>query len=91
MNDRNLAARFGFMRLDAWWTDQIIPAAPPSPGACRTAGAARDPPSLKPTRFFDGQHWEDAQRRRIAEGGHTPPAGLNGSVTLKAILDRALE
>jgi hypothetical protein len=31
----------------------------------------------------DGQHWEDAQRRRIAEGGHTPPAGLNGSVTLK--------
>ena len=38
-----------------------------------------------------GQHWEDAQRRRIAEGGHTPPAGLNGAVTLKAILDRALE
>ena len=50
-----------------------------------------DGPSLKPTRFFDGQHWEDAQRHRIAEGGHTPPAGLNGSVTLKAILDRALE
>jgi hypothetical protein len=33
----------------------------------------------------------DAQRRRIAEGGPAPPAGLNGSVTLKAILDRALE
>ncbi|MCW5744949.1 MAG: GFA family protein [Alphaproteobacteria bacterium] len=50
-----------------------------------------DGPSLKPTRFFDGRHWEDAQRRRIAETGHTPPPGLNGSVTLKAILDRANE
>jgi hypothetical protein len=29
-----------------------------------------DGPSLKPTRFFDGRHWEEAQRRRIAEGGH---------------------
>jgi len=50
-----------------------------------------DGASLKPTRFFDGRHWEDAQRRRIAEGGPAPPAGLNGSVTLQAILDRALE
>jgi hypothetical protein len=49
-----------------------------------------DGSNLKPTRFFDGQHWEDAQRRRIAEGGHAAPAGLNGSSTLKAILDRAL-
>ena len=50
-----------------------------------------DGPSLKPTRFFDGRHWEDAQRRRIAEGGHTAAAGLNGAVTLKSILDRAPE
>jgi hypothetical protein len=50
-----------------------------------------DGPSLKPHRFFDGRHWEDAQRRRIAETGHTPPPGLSGAVTLKAILDRAVE
>jgi hypothetical protein len=31
------------------------------------------------------------QRRRIAEGGHIPPPGSNGSVTVKAILDRAPE
>ena len=59
-------------------------------GKARRQGCSGDGRSLKPTRFFDGQHWEDAQRRRIAEGGHTPPAGLNGAVTLKAILDRAL-
>ncbi len=45
--------------------------------------------ALKPTRFFDGKHWEDAQRNRIAGGGHVSPAGLNGAVTLRAILDRA--
>jgi hypothetical protein len=50
-----------------------------------------DGPSLKPSRFFDGRHWEEAQHRRIAEGGHAAAAGLNGAVTLKAILDRALE
>ena len=50
-----------------------------------------DGPSLKPTRFFDGRHWEDAQHKRIAAGGHVAAAGLNGSVTLKAILDRAPE
>lgn len=50
-----------------------------------------DGPSLKPMRFFDGRHWEDAQKRRIADGGHVAPAGLNGSVTLRGILDRALE
>jgi hypothetical protein len=48
-----------------------------------------DGPSLKPARFFDGRHWEEAQRRRIAEGGHSAPAGLNGAVTLASILDRA--
>lgn len=48
-----------------------------------------DGPNLNPTRFFDGRHWEEAQRRRIAEGGHVPPAGLNGAVTLQRILDRA--
>ena len=52
---------------------------------------AIDGPSLKPTRFFDGAHWEKAQRRRIAQGGHVPAAGLNGAVTLKRILDRAPE
>jgi hypothetical protein len=50
-----------------------------------------DGPSLKPTRFFDGRHWEEAQRRRIAEGGHEAAAGLNGAVTLKAVLARAPE
>jgi len=48
-----------------------------------------DGPSLKPTGFFDGRHWEAAQCRRIAEGGPAPPAGLSGAVTLKGILDRA--
>lgn len=48
-----------------------------------------DGPSLKPTRFFDGRHWEEAQRRRIADGGHAPPAELNGAATLQSILDRA--
>jgi len=47
-----------------------------------------DGPSLRPTRFFDGRHWEDAQARRIAGGGHVSPAGLNGAETLKKILDR---
>jgi len=50
-----------------------------------------DVTTLKPTRFFDGQHWEDAQRNRIANGGHVAPAGLNGSVTLNLILSRAPE
>jgi hypothetical protein len=50
-----------------------------------------DGPSLKSTRFFDGRHWEEAQHRRIAEGGHAAATGLNGAVTLKAILDRAPE
>ena len=49
-----------------------------------------DGPSLKPTRFFDGRHWEDAQRNRIAVGGHVSPAGWQGATTLKAILERAL-
>ena len=48
-------------------------------------------PSLKPSRFFDGRHWEEAQHRRITEGGYAAVAGLNGAVTLKAILDRAPE
>ena len=48
-----------------------------------------DGPSLKPSGFFDGRHWEEAQRRRIAQGGQAAPAGLSGAVTLKSILDRA--
>jgi hypothetical protein len=49
-----------------------------------------DGPSLKPTRFFDGRVWEAAQKKRISDGGHVAPAGLNGAETLKGILDRAL-
>src|SRR5256885_12751374 len=48
-----------------------------------------DGPSLKPTRFFDGRHWEDAQRRRIAESGDVLPADAHGANTLQAILDQA--
>ncbi|MCX7365257.1 MAG: GFA family protein [Alphaproteobacteria bacterium] len=49
-----------------------------------------DGPSLKPTRFFDGRHWEDAQRRRIEAFGQAPPPDAHGATTLQAILDRAL-
>ena len=49
-----------------------------------------DGPALKPTRFFDGRHWEDAQRQRIAGGGHVSATGSHGAATLKSILDRAL-
>ena len=48
-----------------------------------------DGPSLKPTRFFDGKHWEDAQKNRIAVGGHLSPPGTRGADTLRGILDRA--
>jgi hypothetical protein len=50
-----------------------------------------DGPGLKPTRFFDGRHWEDAQRRRIAESGDVLPADAHGAKTLQAILDQAPE
>ena len=50
-----------------------------------------DGPGLKPTRFFDGRHWEDAQRRRIAESGDVLPPDAHGAKTLQAILDRAPE
>jgi hypothetical protein len=50
-----------------------------------------DPTSLKPTGFFDGRHWEDAQRRRIEATGQAPPPGAHGAKTLQAILDRAPE
>src|SRR5689334_19212721 len=50
-----------------------------------------DGPSLKPTRFFDGRHWEDAQRQRIAEGGRSAAPGYNGTITLQRILDHAPE
>jgi hypothetical protein len=48
-----------------------------------------DGPGLRPTRFFDGRHWEDAQHQRISGGGHVAPAGWHGATTLQAILDRA--
>ena len=50
-----------------------------------------DGPSLKPTRFFEGRNWEEAQRRRLAQGGHQSPPDLSGAVTLKRILERAAE
>jgi hypothetical protein len=50
-----------------------------------------DGASLRPSRFFDGRHWEDAQRRRIAETGQAPPPDAHGAKTLQAILDRAPE
>ena len=37
-----------------------------------------DGPALKPTRFFDGRHWEDAQRNRIAGGGRCRSGGMEG-------------
>lgn len=50
-----------------------------------------DGPSLKPARFFDGRHWEEAQRRRLAQGEHQSPPGLNGGATLRRMLERAPE
>ena len=50
-----------------------------------------DAASLTPRGFFDGRHWEDAQRRRIAETGQAPPPDAHGAKTLQAILDRAPE
>ena len=50
-----------------------------------------DASALTPKGFFDGRHWEDAQRQRIAETGLAPPPGAHGAKTLQAILDRALE
>jgi hypothetical protein len=45
---------------------------------------------LNPTRSFDGRHWEDAQRQRIANGGIVARPGVNGADTLRSFLDRAL-
>jgi hypothetical protein len=50
-----------------------------------------DASTFDPKRFFDGRHWEEAQQKRIAEGGHVAAPGLNGAVTLQGILDRAPE
>jgi hypothetical protein len=48
-----------------------------------------DGPSPKPMGFFDGQHWEQAQQQRIAEGLYGSKEGLRGADTLQRILDRA--
>ena len=48
-----------------------------------------DAPALKPTRFFGGKHWEDAQRNRIAVGGHVSPPGFRGADTLRRIYEVA--
>jgi hypothetical protein len=49
-----------------------------------------DGPALKPMRFFDGRHWEEAQSKRIAAGEHVAAPGLQGAATLNAILNRAM-
>jgi len=50
-----------------------------------------DGPSLQPTWFFDGRHWEEAQQKAIAEGTRTPPRGLSGAALLRSTLERAPE
>ena len=50
-----------------------------------------DGSALRPAEYFDGHHWEQAQERRISDGGEVAAAGLSGAVTLQSILDRALE
>ena len=53
-----------------------------------------DGPGLRPTRFFGGRNWEEAQAKRLAEEGVAPPdpmGGSAGALTLQAILDRAPE
>ena len=53
-----------------------------------------DGPSLKPSRFFGGRNWEQAQAKRLAEEGLPPPdpmGGRAGALTLQGILDRAAE
>ena len=52
---------------------------------------AIDAANLKPTRFFDGRHWNEAQRRRLREDGRDSVAGLHGADTLRRILERAPE
>jgi hypothetical protein len=49
-----------------------------------------DGSSLRPKRFFDGRHWEDAQMKRVADGAHLAPEGYNGATTLQAVIDKAL-
>ena len=44
---------------------------------------------LHPKGFFDGKHWEEAQRKRIAVPGEAPPPGAHGAKTLQAILEKA--
>lgn len=50
-----------------------------------------DGPNLKPSRFFDGRHWEEAQRRRIEDSGDVLPPDAHGARTLQLILSRAPE
>jgi hypothetical protein len=38
-----------------------------------------DGPALKPTHFFGGRCREDAERKRIVNGGHVSATGLDGA------------
>jgi hypothetical protein len=49
-----------------------------------------DAAALKPTRFFDGRRWEEAQQAKLAAGGSAPPPGAHGADTLRTVLERAL-
>ena len=53
-----------------------------------------DAAQLKPSRFFGGRNWEEAQGQRLAAEGLDPPdtkGGRAGALTLQGILDRAPE
>jgi hypothetical protein len=49
-----------------------------------------DVAALRPSRHFDGRHWEESQRARIANGGDVAVPGVHGAETLRGILARAL-
>lgn len=53
-----------------------------------------DAARLKPSRFFGGRNWEEAQAKRLADEGLDPPdpkGGRAGALTLQRVLDRAPE
>ena len=53
-----------------------------------------DATRLKPSGFFGGKNWEEAQAKRLAEQKLDAPdtmGGRAGAMTLQAILDRASE
>ena len=43
-----------------------------------------DGPTLKPTRFFDGKHWEDAQKNPISQAATPPHPAQAGLIPCEA-------